>query len=139
MGKIRLAAAGLLVFAMMGQSAAGEAEIAAAQATIDNQMRAFKGGDDAAAYSYAAPAIKGIFPTVEHFMGMVAGGYAPLRQPQSWTFGRSEETGSVVFQQVLVVGPDGKTYEAMYQVERQPDGAFLIKGVSMRASNALST
>jgi hypothetical protein len=44
-----------------------------------------------------------------------------------------------VTQHVLVTGPDGKSYEAVYTLERQPDGVFRITGVSLRASNTLST
>ncbi len=119
---------------------AGEAEISAAQATIDSQLKAFQADDGALAYSFAAPGIKQVFPTVESFMGMVTNGYEPVRRPQSYTFGKAEETGAgTIAQQVFVVGPDGKEYEALYTLERQPDGRFLITGCSLRASNALST
>ena len=39
----------------------------------------------------------------------------------------------------VILGPDGKDYEAVYTLERQPDGTFKITGCSLRASNALST
>ena len=38
-----------------------------------------------------------------------------------------------------IVGPDGKDYEAVYTLELQPDGVWRITGVSLRASNSLST
>ncbi len=118
---------------------AGEAEIGAAQSTIDSQMKAFLADDGALAYSYAAPGIRQIFPTVESFMGMVTGGYQPVRRPQNYAFGKVEEMGGRIVQQVLIVGPDGKDYEAVYTLELQPDGVWRITGVSLRASNALST
>lgn len=119
---------------------AGDAEIRAAQSTIDSQLKAFLADDGALAYSFAAPGIKRIFPTVDAFMGMVTNGYQPVRRPQRYTFGKSEEMGAgTVVQQVFVVGPDGREYEALYTLERQPDGRFLITGCSLRASNALST
>ena len=119
---------------------AGEAEVKAAQTVIDGQIKAFLADDGALAYSYAAPGIQRIFPTVESFMGMVTGAYAPVRRPQRYDFGKVEEpTGNSVVQQVLIVGPDGKDYEAVYTLERQPDGTFKITGCSLRASNALST
>lgn len=118
---------------------AGEADIKAAQTTIANQLEAFLAGDNETAYSYAAPNIKRMFPTLDRFMNMVTQGYQPVYQPQNYTFGKSEATGdNTIAQQVLLTGPDGKTYEAMYMLERQPDGSYLIKGVSLRASNALS-
>lgn len=121
-------------------SIAGEAEVQAAQQAIDGQIQAFKRDDNAAAYDYAAPAIRNIFPTLESFMGMVKGAYQPVWKPRSFAFGKSQEMGAgTVAQQVLLVGPDGKDYEALYTLELQPDGSWRITGVSLRASNALST
>lgn len=117
---------------------AGEAEIKAAQGIIDSQLRAFQAGDAEAAYSYAAPGVKTIFPTVEAFMGMVASGYQPMHKPKSYGFGKAEEMGPTsIIQQVMIVGPDGKDYEAVYTLELQPDGQYKITGVSLRASNSL--
>lgn len=118
---------------------AGEAEIKAAQTTITGQIEAFKAGDDATAYSYAAPNVKRIFPTLEGFMGMVTGAYQPVWHPKSYSFGKAEETsGTSIIQHVMVVGPDGKSYEAVYTLERGADGIYRITSVSLRASNALS-
>ena len=126
---------GLLAF----DAYSGEAEVKLAQTAIDSQLKAFKSGDNAAAYSYAAPNVKQIFPTLDAFMGMVANGYAPVHKPQSYAFGKVEEMGTRIAQQVMIVGPDGKDYEALYTLEQQPDGTFLITGVSLRASNSLTT
>lgn len=119
---------------------AGDAEIKAAQTVIDSQLKAFIADDGATAYSFAAPNVKQIFPTVDTFMNMVTNGYAPVRKPQSYSFGRVEQTapGSIV-QQVLIVGPDGKDYEAVYTLQQQPDGSFKITGCSLRASTSVST
>lgn len=130
----------LVVLSLATSAFAGEAEVKAAQGSIDAQLKAFKAGDNALAYSYAAPNIQRIFPTVDAFMGMVANGYQPVAKPKSYSFGKVEElaAGSVI-QQVLIVGPDGKDYEAVYTLEVQPDGTFRITGVSLRAANTLST
>ena len=63
-------------------ASAGDAEIKAAQGTIEAQLKAFQAGDGALAYCYAAPNIKRIFPTVDTFMGMVESGYLPVRKPR---------------------------------------------------------
>jgi hypothetical protein len=119
---------------------AGDAEIKAAQTVIDSQLKAFLANDGAAAYSFAAPNVKQVFPTVDTFMNMVTNGYAPVRRPQSYSFGKVEQTGpSSIIQQVMIVGPDGKDYEAVYTLEQQPDGSFKITGCSLRASTSLST
>ncbi len=125
---------------LLGSAFAGDAEIKSAQSTIDAQLKAFSRGDNAAAYGYAAPSIQRIFPTVDSFMSMVTGAYQPVYKPRSYSFGKVEEMGaSQIIQQVLVVGPDGKDYEAVYTLELQPDGQYKIVGVSLRASNTLST
>lgn len=137
---IRRILAPLVLLMLTAASSAGEAEVKAAQSTIESQLKAFLADDGALAYSYAAPGIKQIFPTVDSFMGMVTNGYQPVRRPQAYEFGKFEEMGpGKIVQQVLIVGPDGKDYEAVYTIERQPDGRFLITGCSLRASNALST
>ncbi|MBL8584691.1 MAG: DUF4864 domain-containing protein [Rhizobiaceae bacterium] len=138
----RIAAALVLLAGLAAGTAtlAGEAEIRSARSTIEAQLKAFLADDGAAAYGYAAPNIKAIFPTVEAFMHMVENGYQPVRRPRNYTFGKVEETGPTsIIQQVLLVGPDGKEYEAVYTLELQPDGTYRITGVSLRASNALST
>lgn len=137
--RTRLISSALFLLALTAAGNAGEAEVKAAQSTIDSQMKAFLADDGALAYSYAAPGIRRIFPTVEAFMGMVSNGYMPVRRPQLYSFGKVEEMGGRVIQQVLIVGPDGKDYEAVYTLELQPDGVWRITGVSLRASNALST
>jgi len=119
-------------------SLAGEAEIRAAQGTIESQFKAFLADDGALAYFWAAPGIKQAFPDVGIFMGMVESGYMPVRRPRHWAFGEAVETSaSSVVQQVLIVGPDGKDYEAVYTLELQPDGVWRITGVSLRQARSL--
>ena len=119
---------------------AGDAEVKAAQGAIEAQLRAFQSANGELAYSYAAPSIKRIFPTVETFMGMVESGYRPVRDPKNFAFGKVQEMGAgSIVQQVLLTGPDGKEYEALYTLELQPGGVYRITGVSLKASNALST
>lgn len=111
---------------------AGEAEIAAAKDTISSQIEAFRSGDNDAAYSHAAPNIRRIFPNVETFMRMVTQGYTAVQMPKSFEFGRSEEVGSgVIMQEVNLVGPDGKDYTAVYQLQLQDDGTWKVSGVAM--------
>lgn len=118
----------------------GDAEVKAAQGVIESQLRAFQEDDHAGAYSFAAPNVKRIFPTLDSFMSMVTNGYAPVRKPRNYAFGKVQEMSPTsIIQQVLIVGPDGKDYEAVYTLELQPDGRYLVTGVSLRASNALST
>ena len=103
---------------------------------IESQLNAFRSDDIAGAYSHAAPNIRQMFPTAEIFGTMVERGYAAIRRPSQWAMGRSREVaGNSVFQEVLLTGPDGKSWRAVYQMERQPDGKWLISGVSMKEAD----
>ncbi|RUX03075.1 MAG: DUF4864 domain-containing protein [Mesorhizobium sp.] len=125
---------------LASQAFAGDAEIKAGQTVIDGQLKALIADDGAKAYSFAAPNVKQVFPTVDAFMNMVTNGYPPVRKPRSYSFGKVEQTGpGSIVQQVLIIGPDGKDYEAVYTLQQQPDGTFQITGCSLRASNSLST
>ena len=90
---MRMLSAIAIILAGAGAAICGEAEIKAAQGSIDAQLRAFQAGDNDSAYSYAAPNIKRIFPTVDAFMGMVANGYQPVAKPKSFSFGEFERAG----------------------------------------------
>jgi hypothetical protein len=133
-----LAAAAAALWLLTASASAGEAEIKAAQSSIEAQIRAFLAGENETAYSYAAPNIRRIFPTVEQFMAMVKNGYQPVWKPQNFAFGDAMEMSQTsIIQKVLVTGPDGKNYEAVYTLEMQEDGTFRITGVSLRGAQTL--
>ena len=126
--------------AVASSAVAGDAEVKSAQTVVESQLKAFQAGDGALAYSFAAPGVQRMFPTADIFMSMVESGYQPVFKPQSFAFGDAQElSGTSIMQKVMLVGPDGKDYEALYQLELQPDGKYRITGVSLRAANSLST
>jgi hypothetical protein len=136
--KTGFAAAVTALWLAVAPALGGEAEIKAAQSSIEAQIRAFLAGEDETAYSFAAPNIKRIFPTVEQFMAMVRNGYQPVWKPQNFAFGDAMEMSpTAIIQKVLVTGPDGKNYEAVYTLELQDDGTFRITGVSLRGAQTL--
>ena len=99
---------------------------------IADQIAAFRADDAARAYSHAAPVIRQIFPDAERFMGMVRQAYQPVYRPQSYDFGKAGVSASGrPIQRVTIVGPDGLTYEAIYTMERQPDGTWQINGCAL--------
>ncbi len=129
--------ASLLVWAT-GFVRANDAWFDAAQATISGQFEAFLADDPATAYSFAAPNIQSIFPTQELFMGMVATAYPQVHRARSFSFGKAEVTGEgTIAQQVMIVGLDGREYEAVYTLQMQEDGSFLITGVHLRAAQTM--
>ena len=101
------------------------------QSVIQQQITAFLNDDAATAYSFASPTIRGKFASEEKFFEMVKRGYAPVYRPGNFAFGRSKVDGDMVVQEVLISGPDGKDWTALYQVVKQPDGSFKINGVHM--------
>jgi hypothetical protein len=106
-------------------------DVAAAQGVIRSQAEAFSRDDAAAAYSYAAPAIKGIFPRTEIFMMMVQQGYAPVYRHKSFEFGEARVEDGMIAQRVHIIDANGEAWEALYTLEQQPDGSLKITGCSL--------
>ncbi len=108
------------------------------KAVISGQLQAFKAGDSAGAYGYAAPSIKSMFPSPDIFMGMVRGGYAVVADSNNVTFGpmRSENDG--FRQEVNMTDSTGQSFIASYTLARQPDGSLKITGCSIRKGDDVS-
>lgn len=135
----------LVAFALVAGLATGTAfaddrAIAAAQKSIESQLLAFRADDPSTAYGFAAPSIRRMFPTQDIFMSMVRQGYRPVHRSTGFSFGPAQiDLAGRVMQKVTITGSDGKLYDALYTLDRQEDGSYLISGVSLRASTALST
>ena len=106
-------------------------DVATAQGVIRAQEQAFGHDDAAAAYSYAAPAVKQIFPAPDIFMSMVQNGYAPVYRHKSFEFGDSKAEGSSIAQHVHIIDANGEAWEALYTLEQQVDGSYKITGCSL--------
>ncbi|MDA9489122.1 MULTISPECIES: DUF4864 domain-containing protein [Bradyrhizobium] len=106
-------------------------DVTAAQGVIRAQEQAFARDDATAAYSYAAPAIKEIFPAPDIFMSMVQNGYAPVYRHKSFEFGESKNEGNWIAQRVHIVDANGEAWEALYTLEQQADGSYKITGCSL--------
>jgi hypothetical protein len=106
-------------------------DVATAQGVIRAQEQAFGHDDAAAAYSYAAPAVKQIFPAPDIFMSMVQNGYAPVYRHKSFEFGDSKTEGSSIAQRVHIIDANGEAWEALYTLEQQADGSYKITGCSL--------
>jgi hypothetical protein len=123
----------LLLAAVFSYASAafGADDIAAAQGVIRAQEQAFGRDDAAAAYSYAAPGVRQIFPSESIFMSMVQNGYAPVYRHRSFEFGEAREQGDWIAQRVRIVDENGTAWEALYTLERQADGSFKITGCTL--------
>ena len=118
----------LLLALLIGFSAPARADdVSDAQATIRAQAEAFGRDDAAAAYGFAAPGIQNMFPQAD-FMDMVRGRYAPVYRHKSFEFGEFKAADGSIAQKVHIIDADGVPWEAMYTLERQPDGSLKITG-----------
>jgi len=123
----------LLAVVLLGLAApacAGD-DVAAAQSVIRSQAEAFGRDDAATAYSYAAPAIRDMYPQADIFMTMVQRSFAPVYRHKSFEFGEARMEGGWIAQRVHIVDANGEAWEALYTLEAQPDGTFKITGCSL--------
>lgn len=109
------------------------------QSVIDGQIAAFRSGDHDTAFSYAAPSIKQIFGDTDSFIGMVKSGYGAIYGARNWSYGRGESKGDVLVQEVLITGPKGRDWVALYTLRKQPDGSWRIAAVQMKQAAVRST
>jgi hypothetical protein len=116
---------------LVATSARAGDDVASAQSVIREQEQALGRDDAAAAYSYAAPAIREIFPNADIFMDMVQRGYAPVYRHKSFEFGEAKAEGGVIAQRVHIIDANGEAWEALYTLQMQPDGSLKITGCSL--------
>ncbi|MEO6839557.1 MAG: DUF4864 domain-containing protein [Bradyrhizobium sp.] len=113
-------------------------DVAAAQAVINSQVEAFGRDDAATAYSYAAPAIRSLFPQPDIFLSMVQRSYAPVYRHKNFEFGEARVADGRIAQRVHILDADGEAWEALYTLEQQPDGSLKIIGcVLIKAGQAV--
>jgi hypothetical protein len=130
----------LLTAFLLGLASPGRAadEVAAAQTVIRSQVEALGRDDAVTAYSYAAPAIRDVFPQADIFMDMVRRSYAPVYRHKSFEFGEARISDGQIAQRVHIIDADGVPWEALYTLEQQADGSVKISGcVLLRAGQAV--
>jgi hypothetical protein len=122
----------LVVLVLLGFSAPAaaqsDAERAAVQSVIEQQIQAFLRDDATTAYSFAAPSIRAMFPTEDIFMQMVRQGYPQVYRPRSHEFGEFAASPRGLQQTVDLVDAKGEFWTALYTLEQQADGSWKITG-----------
>ena len=101
------------------------------EAVISAQIEAFLKDDFATAFTFASPAIKGIFGTPERFGQMVRDGYPMVWRPSEVEFLGVERIGEAMWQTVLIRDAGGALYEVEYEMIPGEDG-WKINGVRLR-------
>ena len=106
-------------------------EINRIHGVIGGQVAAFRQGDMARAFSYAAPDIQRTFGDPDRFGTMVAQGYGPIFAAFRFEFIALIGTRDQPIQVVNFVGEDLTSVTALYLMELQPDGQWRIAGVQI--------
>jgi hypothetical protein len=105
---------------------------AAWQAVITGQVEAFRRHDASGALSLAAMSFRQGFADPAVFEQAIRGwGYEPIIESRSHSFGPYQRVSDVVvLQAVRFTGPDSMLYEAIYQLNREPEG-WRVGGVEL--------
>lgn len=135
----------LLALALLLQSQAQAATVAPVDArnvrgVVQGQLDAFAADDARKAYGFAAPSIRQMFGTPEHFLAMVRAQYPVVHRPASLAFQKPEADGGNVIQRVEMTDAAGAAWMATYLMQRQKDGRWRINGcVVLPVQSRLST
>jgi Domain of unknown function (DUF4864) len=125
--------------ALAGAQTVPDADARAVRQVIEAQLDAFKRGDAARAFSYAAPGIRDTFGTPEKFMAMVREQYAVVYRPRSVSFEEPLIVGEDLVQPVRMTDGYGHTWMAIYPMAKQPDGSWRINGCHLARLPARET
>jgi len=103
---------------------------------IEDQIEAFRADDFDTAFTFASPAIQGMFGSADRFGQMVRQGYPMVWRPEDVRFGGLSERSGAMFQTVLITDPAGKVHLLEYEMISTADG-WEINGVRLLRPGAL--
>jgi hypothetical protein len=124
----------LLGFLLLVAPSQAQDDIMAAewQAVITGQVEAFRVHDAPAALSFAATSFKQNFPDPAAFEQAIRDwGYGAIMDSRTHSFGPYQQVNEgIVLQAVRFTGPDSVLYEAIYQLNKEPEG-WRVGGVQL--------
>ena len=102
------------------------------QSVIDKQVQAFRDHDAEGALAEAAAVFHTMFPDAKDFFATImSGGYAPIMDSQSDSFGDYVMVDpDTVLQRVKFLGKDQNLYDAIYQMGRE-DAGWRVQAVQL--------
>ena len=102
------------------------------QAVITGQVEAFRMHDAPGALSFAGASFKQTFTNPADFETAIREwGYGAIMESRSHSFGPYQQVSeTVVLQTVTFIGPDSVLYEAVYQLNKEPEG-WRVGGVQL--------
>lgn len=133
----RAVLAGLvMVLALVGllsgaARAVDDGDRSVARDLISKQIEAFRRDDAAGAFAFASPGIRDMFGSERSFLDMVQRAYPAVHRPRSFTFGPARDVGDGFEQSVAIQDEQGADWDAIYSLEKQPDGSWKISGCRM--------
>lgn len=104
----------------------------AVQAVIAAQLDAFAHEDGARAETFAAPAIRKLFPDPKGFLAMVRRNYAVLLHPKSTQFDEIGTSPHGPVQKMTAVDQDGTVWRVVYALTPAEGGWRIIGCVVQR-------
>jgi len=118
----------MLMTLLMALPAQADDEI---EQVISEQIEAFLADDFETAFTYASPAIQGIFGTPDRFGEMVRNGYPMVWRPAEVEFLSVERRGRELWQNVLIRDAEGALHVLEYQMI-MGEGGWKINAVRLR-------
>jgi Domain of unknown function (DUF4864) len=121
---------GVLWFSMLSGEAQNKkmTDPMAIRSVIEQQLQAFQKDDANKAFSFASPSIQKQFGNAQNFMSMVKESYPAVYRPRSVIFEKLNLVGGNPTQSVLLLDPGGTLMKAVYIMEKQANGSWLING-----------
>jgi hypothetical protein len=101
------------------------------QGIVVAQFQAFADDDADRAFQTATPAVQAAIGNPGHFLAMVRGAYPMVYRPGSVHFQKPEVDDGNVLQLVEIRDADGKSWLALFALERQPDDTWRISGCAV--------
>ena len=116
-----------------------EAQAAKAREVVQAQLDAFAADDARRAFLLASPSARRHLRSPDNFINLVRRNYAVVYRPASVAFLKPQSIDGVVTLGVQMTDAQGSAWLATYQLERQPDGIFLIDGCELVANEGRYT
>ena len=107
------------------------ADAQAVRAVIEAQLDAFQHDDAARAFSLATPGIRQTFGSAENFLAMVRASYAVVYRPKDVIFEVTRIIEGQLVQPVRLTDTEGRSWIAIYPMQRQPDGSWRTNGCQL--------
>ena len=138
-----LGVAALVAVAVVAPVAAADkptsADRRAIEATIRQQLDAFRSDDAERAFGFASPDIRRQFGSSDNFMRVVRERYEPVYRPSAVQFGRLDAIAGGWIQSVDLVDGDGRVWRALFTMRRQADRQWKIGGCQLLQTAAIAT